>query len=539
MPERRRVAPPRRGPAVLAAAALAIGAAAWWLWLSSGAPIAPPAPQDAALAADVSLSPAPAGGEQAAPASVRVERPAPGITGTAADAVGAALSGWTVELFAAASAEPRDEGAEPRELRGLGKRTPTDGRGVFAFEGFAPGTYWVALTHERSCRQRVVLAPGERREVSLRLRADRVAVSGTLTHGGEVDKDRWVAIVCADGRELSAGPDANGHIRCVLPPGLHRLRVIGTLRAKGGGPTFLREYPLAVPAGVATSRWQFEVGGTGLVLSVDTGAPDPIEGLAFAVEGRTALGDTEASFPVAVHDGRGALRELPPGSWTVRATSPWLLPVPPQELLVGPGDARLRLVLPARRAAVVRLEIAGPDGRQLALPLASLPPLLVAGEQRPCVDVLRCAPDPPPRGWRPDLARPAVPGYVSVPPERAELLLSDRELDGATLFLPFEPVAGTCIDVVAGATNRLALEVVPRAFVDLRACERSGREDPFARIEVFAGEQRVRSIGSTDSQRWQSYLPPGDYRAVVDRRGRSTESWVRVDRADVQRRLRP
>jgi hypothetical protein len=66
-----------------------------------------------------------------------------------------------------------------------------------------------------------------------------------------------------------------------------------------------------------------------------------------------------------------------------------------------------------------------------------------------------------------------------------------------------------------------------------------GREDVNARIRVFAGDLLVRSYLDEGSQRWSAHLPPGDYRVAVDRKGRVTEDYVRVDRANVQRRLRP
>ena len=76
-------------------------------------------------------------------------------------------------------------------------------------------------------------------------------------------------------------------------------------------------------------------------------------------------------------------------------------------------------------------------------------------------------------------------------------------------------------------------------MVDLRACETRGREQFGATIEVFAGEQKVRSHPVLGCQRFLSHLPPGDYRIVIDRGGQIREHSLLVPRQDVRLRLRP
>jgi len=90
-----------------------------------------------------------------------------------------------------------------------------------------------------------------------------------------------------------------------------------------------------------------------------------------------------------------------------------------------------------------------------------------------------------------------------------------------------------------GSDNVLEPRVQHRALVDLRACEAGGREQFSATIEVFAGEQRVRSHEVNGCQRFRSHLPPGDYRVQIDRGGVLREHALVVGRDDIHLRLRP
>ncbi len=477
--------------------------------------------------------------------AVPVERTAPGIVGTVRDAAGRALCGWAVLLNAQGkpalpavvslgrAALDAERSSPPR----IGKRAVTAADGTFTFEDLAPGECEVTLEKDQRVVERFVLAPGERRAVSLRLLADRVAVTVTLTKGGDPDQGHGIEVVLANGNRVSADPDQHGLIRCVLPAGLHRLRVHRSAPGlMGGGLPFTSEHSLDVPRGVPTADRQFEVGGTTLEVAVDDGAAGPIDALMFTVEGRTTIGVNEHTFTFGGRDGRcGVLEELPPGRWTVRAGSPWLTAVPPQEVVCGSWDQRARIAFTAQRATIVRLSVLSTTG-PLALPVAALPPFRSGGEERPCVNLAAILPA---GSSRAGATKTAVAGYTSVPLGRGDLMLEDRDLDGAVQFLPFDPVASTCIDVVDGDHNEVTLHVEPRALVDLRGCERGGREDLTARIQVFAGDRRVRAFDQQQSHRWQSFLPPGDYRIVVDRQGRIREEFLRVDRTNLQRRLRP
>ena len=129
--------------------------------------------------------------------------------------------------------------------------------------------------------------------------------------------------------------------------------------------------------------------------------------------------------------------------------------------------------------------------------------------------------------------------YCAVPPGKATLCFEDR-IDGDELVpLPFEPVAPVTIDVAAGRVNEVTVDFEPRAFVDLRGCEASGREMWNAVLTVWVDGRRVRNRDAVTSQRWLGWLPRGVHRVVIDRNGTRREHTLRVDRTNVRERYRP
>jgi hypothetical protein len=93
--------------------------------------------------------------------------------------------------------------------------------------------------------------------------------------------------------------------------------------------------------------------------------------------------------------------------------------------------------------------------------------------------------------------------------------------------LPFDPIAPVTIDVALGCANEVAVDVVPRAFVELRACDASGMEMSTALLTVWVDGRRARNRDAKTSQRWLGWLPPGIHRVVVDRNGASREHVLR------------
>jgi len=133
---------------------------------------------------------------------------------------------------------------------------------------------------------------------------------------------------------------------------------------------------------------------------------------------------------------------------------------------------------------------------------------------------------------------PRLIGWQSVPPGPAEVVFADRRKNGEVEFLPFDELPLRRHEVVLGTRNEIVVDVVPRALVDLRACDATGREDPAARLVVHDGSDIV-SGQTSASQRWVSAMPPGDYRVVVTHRTREREHLLRVGRRDLAVRYRP
>ena len=129
--------------------------------------------------------------------------------------------------------------------------------------------------------------------------------------------------------------------------------------------------------------------------------------------------------------------------------------------------------------------------------------------------------------------------YEAVPPGKATLCFQDR-IDGDEVVpLPFEPIEPVTIDVAIGCANEVTVDVVPRAFVDLRGCEANGMEMAGAVLTVWVDGRRVRNREAKTTQQWLGWLPTGVYRVVVDRNGAQREHVLRVERRHVRERYRP
>lgn len=142
------------------------------------------------------------------------------------------------------------------------------------------------------------------------------------------------------------------------------------------------------------------------------------------------------------------------------------------------------------------------------------------------------------RGDDKALGSAVEPGFAPVAAGRATLVGRDRERDGAWWYLPFDPLPDRAIDVVVGDQNVVDLRCERRALVRLRAVDIVGREEPGARISVFAGDRAVHSAEERPS-RFRSPLPPGDYRVVVERPGGRREQGLAVGRTDLDLKVRP
>lgn len=524
MPDRRRGARSLALPVVV----VALAAAAWCLAGSTGGVPPPPAARppgaDVVLAAETADVVAAERQEVAASAS---------IYGRVTDATGVALADLQVEAV-----------RQPTEQEPLRPgRTPlatSDGNGSFRFEQLEAGSYRVRLQSDRGVERAVTLPQGRRVRADLRLADDRCVVELVLMRQGETVTSGRVMVALAGGDTHFHVPTA-GVFRFVAPVGQHRLCVCAagaTARSsplRSSGAMFVAELPLEIPAGRRTLEVRLDVPVPSLEVTASDGGSAPFRDLKFTIAGTTAIAPCEATFEFVAVDGhRGQLRELPPGTWTVTAISPQL-DAEPQQIEVPQSHGMHRMVITGRRAAVVRLDLRDLDGQPFPLQrlgkavVERLPPLRSRTRERPCRDVAALL-DPRPDG--------TVLGFAAVPLGAAEWSLRDVDVDGARHFLPFEPAPAPHIDVIGDGRDTLMLCVQPRALVELVACERSGRQSPRARMRVFLGETLVAPCDEPDRAAWQSCLPPGEYRVVIDYPDTTREHRVFVERDNLRLRLR-
>ncbi|HEX5052962.1 MAG TPA: hypothetical protein VFZ65_14400, partial [Planctomycetota bacterium] len=316
----------------------------------------------------------------------------------------------------------------------------------------------------------------------------------------------------------------------LVAKGQLRICVVSDVRSLPGahrGP-YLHEQVVVVPAQAAVQRCDFDVPATRLEIAVVGELPPVIRPLVFHVEGTAAIAGAAMGFELEPSEGNaGTWVGMPPGTWTVTAESGWIVPAAPQTVQITASTPSARVELLAEPAGIVGLTLRAANGREYAPPASTLPPLRAGGRLFAATNVRRYV-----RGsasW----------GYVSVPAGPAEVLLEDREVEGQCVFQPFDVQSPHAIDVVIGDHNAVEIYVEPRAQVDVRAVDVGGGEDVDARVSVSWGARSVASVDNTRPWRWYSFLPPGEYRIVVERNGVQKEQLLHVARENLQLRLRP
>jgi hypothetical protein len=478
----------------------------------------PDAPTSAGLAVAVSLAPA------AAPSAEREPMPSgrTAVLGALRLQDGEPLPGQTVQLQAM---KPRridqfldHDGAPP--LPAAAATTADDG--TFAFEDLAAGRYRVSVGATLGvAAEEFDLAAGERRHCAFVVPG--VLVDGSV-HAGAATVPFARYIVHRAGEEECRGrADAHGAFALAVPPGAYEVQV------------FTDVWPVA-PIGVhavvvphaARTTWRLAVAATDLEVVVHDADGNPAAAFTARLDGVLAGNGERAVREFAGRQGRAAFERIPAGRWTVAVRSAGFVAPPPRELVTQGSIPRERVDFLVAPATVVPLVLQRPDGSPWRLDPALLPWLDVGDQHVPCTAL-----GDGERGARVPI------GYAGVPIGRAVLRLQDREQGGEHVFLPFDPLPERHCEVRPGQPAPLVLDVVPRAFVDLRACEASGREDFTARLQVFAGQRAVCRQPEDKAYRWAAHLPPGDYRVTVERPGHFREHALCVDRADVTLRLRP
>lgn len=394
--------------------------------------------------------------------------------------------------------------------------------GTFAFEDLAAGRYRVSVGATLGvAAEEFDLAAGEPRHCAFVVPG--VLVDGSV-HAGAAAVPFARYIVHRAGEEQCRGrADAHGTFTLAVPPGAYEVQVLTDVWPVAP----IGVHAVVVPAAARTT-WRLAVAATDLEVVVHDADGNPAAAFTARLDGVLAGNGERAVREFAGRQGRAAFERIPAGRWTVAVRSPGFVAPPPRELVTQGAIPRERVDFLVAPATVVPLVLQRPDGSPWRLDPALLPWLDVGDQHVPCTAL-----GDGERGARAPI------GYAGVPIGRAVLRLQDREQGGEHVFLPFDPLPDQRCDVQLGLPASLVFDVVPRAFVDLRACEASGREDFTARLQVFAGQRAVCRQPDDKAYRWAAHLPPGDYRVTVERPGHFREHALRVDRADVTLRLRP
>ncbi len=441
------------------------------------------------------------------------------LRGRVLDAAGLPVAGMAVLL---GEQPPIEVPLLPRRARPpKTERVEADAAGAFVFAGLAAGT-WTLRCHELpSCAEVCTLAVGEVREVELRMPSDHAIVTGVLRRGG-VTRDDFHIEVLRGKSQLSTNACSKAGLTTMLAAGTYELR---TWMPALGPSAWYSRHTLVVPPGVPRVHFDYEVGGTDIEVVVRGTAVVGRDEVGIDVNGAGLDNAADVYTAHASKVGETTRFVLPPGNWRIAASGPGIAALPEHRVGIDVGTPPIRIEHMAVPGANVRLELCDVHGRRFTPAPELMPVLRAAGMERPCM-----------LGANGKRGQPIV--YTSVPLGAATLGFEDREADGVRTFLPFAPQAA--LDVVVGTEGAVVpLTVQRRAFVDLRACEASGREDFAACILVFAGTVRVRGRDDPAAQRWAGWLPPGEYRVAIERAGVTRERIVTVGETDLTLRLRP
>ena len=536
-PPRRRAMP--SAVAFVVTAAVVVVVVAWSMLARARAGAEPlphvvSAPSEAAVVTESAPAPAVVAAATAVETRTAANEANGVIRGVVHDETGAPVPGWRVQLaFSAAQPKTLDEAFDMN----IGSWTRTSSDGAFAFPGLAPGR-WIVYASGRLGGMDLRLSAGEVRDVDLRIDGTGTVVTFRITSFGVVSEGVQVRAIENEADELTVSSlrafaisDSNGDAAMFLPPGVHRLEIRDVVRVVDPRREWTVRRTITVPPNVRTYHWAIDVPRT-LVAMAFVGAPAPSD-LVFVVDGRFDDDPEELHAEVKAVDGRAELR-LPAGRFRIGLRARGFVEAVARDAVTGLAQ-RLDVEVAGSPAAAVVLELRRQDGRRFTLPqhsaamLARLPDLVV-GERR-----FTATPQGDDEGV---FAGTAPLSFQHVPLGSGMLSANDRVSNEGAVFLPFDPIESRAVDVTTG-DNRVDVIVEPRAFVELIGCTSSGMQDTRSIVRVFANDTLVSPVCSPEQSRWQGFLPPGEYRAVVQRGEVSTETRLNVQRAPIALRLKP
>ena len=397
----------------------------------------------------------------------------------------------------------------------------TDDQGSFGMGGLELGEYELAVIGvDRSVRAQVTVDAIA--SVQLQLPRGKVLTIGCVVRRGQ---RIWSRISSVDQERMA---DSDGFVAMLLPPGRHRLEVM-RIGSEPGPDLVLAEHELSVPGDVGTLRYELPARGADVEAVAATAHGPHRQQVALILTELPGTGAVARSLRAAGAEGSVSVKSVPPGRWQAVMLGTQMQRTPPQTFEIGLDTETVQLSFVAGDGATVFLQLRTEDGRTPRLPFAALPQLACAG-LRLLAEDLSGVIDPVPG---------AKVGYLGVPAGPAELMAVDPEVDGAVTFAGVEVPSGIVLEVRPGAREILTVDVRRRANVELVAASATGREDETARLSLFVGSKRVLPPVPERSSRWQGWLPPGDYRVVIERGNVRREHDFVVLRADVRLRLRP
>lgn len=467
MPERARAAAGRSLGALLlallAVVAVATAAFGWWSW-SSGAAMPRPVDERAERSAPPVLLPddgpdLAVGSDHLSPAEVeRTEAAAKGaIDGILLAATGEPLGGFAIELFRRghgaedASYFIRNRDNDPARALALAV-SGRDGR--FQLPVPAAGAYDLRLLSSKEQALEVDMAAGEVRQVEFRLSAP--VLQATVTRHGQPVKRCRLTLVDEHGAERSSlAEDDEGYLAFVVSPGRYRLEVrsaFGVTRRQElvhERETWMLVHacPVDVPASAAFVRCDIALATTRVRFEVQDGTDEPLRGLLLQLRGRSDLQDQEWNLELRPNHTRGAVVDLPSGTWTVGARAPALVASQPVAFATSVTVPDLRVEIPVQPAATLQLVLRRLDGRPWTLPthsaaaLATLPWLAVGTQRHACEQLEETS-----RG----LGTEPVLGYANVPLGKARLEGHDEVTAETIHYLPFDPIEPRSVEVARG-----------------------------------------------------------------------------------------
>ncbi|MCU0867327.1 MAG: hypothetical protein MUC36_26385 [Planctomycetes bacterium] len=397
----------------------------------------------------------------------------------------------------------------------------TDADGAFARGGLEPGRYTLHLG-AADLHHDVLVTADAVAAVSLQLPRGKVLTTGCLLRGG-----KRVPLQVRIGDEMVFA-DADGWLTALLPPGRHRLEAVRPGH-EPGPELLLGRHELFVPNDRGSVQYEFPLYGAHVEAVVEEAHGPHRQQVALILTGTPDLGGEPVSLRGAGAEGKVVLEHVPPGRWQAVMVGTQLPRTAPQSFVIGADTGSVTLTFAAAAGATVFLALRTQGGDRPRLPLAALPRLSTANGLLEAEDL---------SGVK-DAPAGAKQGFLGVPPGPVELVVDDPEQDGEVTFLGVDVPVGLRLQLAPQAREVLTVDVVRRARVELVAASTSGREDTTAKLSLFAGPRRVRAPEAGRGSQWSGWLPPGDYRIVIERGSAWREHDLVVGRSDVRLRLRP